>query len=178
MYIVLKFHLYAKRDKIEPINKEDMTMENKQTPPVIPTSGQKEERKPHPQVPKSKKSEVNSPESHASLDIKTVLAIVFGAGSMALTILSPFTFFFNILAIIAGAVAVVLALLSFDITKLKILAMIVSIVGLAISVVIAGFLLFSAARLSWSVQNAFNHSYNYDYNYGDSFWDDDNDFWD
>ena len=89
-----------------------------------------------------------------------------------------YVFFFNILAIIAGAVAVVLALLSFDITKVKILAMIVSIVGLAISIVIAGFLLFSAARLSWSVQNAFNNSYNYDYNYGDSFWDDDDDFWD
>lgn len=153
-------------------------MENKQIPPVVPTAEQKEERKPHPQVPNSKKSEVKPSESHTSMDFKTVLAIVFGAGSMALTILSPFTFFFNILAIIAGAVAVVLALLSFDITKVKILAMIVSIVGLAISIVIAGFLLFSAARLSWSVQNAFNNSYNYDYNYGDSFWDDNDDFWD
>lgn len=153
-------------------------MENNQIPPVIPEVKPKEEKKPHPNIPNPKKGEAKQHLSHPSMDTKTVLAIAFGIASVVLTILSPFTFFFNVLAIAAGIAAVILALLSFDITKTKVLAAIVSIVGLAISVAIAGFLLFSTAKLSWSMHNAFNNSYNYDYNYGNDYWDDSDDFWD
>ena len=142
-------------------------MEPKPIPPKIPKKEepqmQKVENKPKPLEPKE------------PLDMKIVLAFVFGGISILMLILGNVWGFFKALGLIFGIASAVMAVMTFKkVEKISIMALIVGITSCMLAVYVAGAALFMSLYINITTYSAYNDYYNsYDSYESDYF-----DYWD